>query len=67
MTAEADRKDDAPDWVSVHRAQKLLQETRDRVLKRALTGEIRVRSLAHVVLLSAEDVERIRAAKSAAA
>lgn len=70
MSAQPDRKEPPADggpWVSIHKAQKLLEETRDRVLKRALTGEIRVQSLAHVVLLSGEDIERIRASKSAAA
>lgn len=74
MTALAQRKEDdraepspnAP-YVTVNKASKMLNETRERVTKRCLLGEIRTASVAHVILLLQEDVERIVAEKAAPA
>lgn len=72
MTAIAQRKEtdstipaDAR-WVTLNKAAKRLSESRDKVAKRCLLGEIRTTGVAHVILLLQEDVERIAAEKAAA-
>lgn len=65
MTAIAQRKEAdlsiPPDasWVSLNKAASLLGESRDKVAKRALLGEIRTTGIAHVLLFLEADVRRV--------
>lgn len=71
MTAVAQRKQTDPSipedasWLSLNKAATLLGESRDKVAKRALMGEIRTTGIAHVLLFLEADVRRIQAEKAA--
>jgi len=54
-------------WVTLHRASRILGESRDLVAKRCLRGEIATWTPAHLLLLFEEDVLKVAAAKRAAA
>lgn len=70
MTATAQRKEADPSipadasWVSLNKAASLLGESRDKVAKRALLGEIRTTGIAHVLLFLEVDVRRVAAEKA---
>lgn len=72
MTASTLRKEDTTErpegtWMSLHRAAKILGESRDLVAKRCLRGEIATWTPAHLLLLFEADVLRVAKEKQATA